>query len=146
MTQRELKFRAWHIYNQEFIYAKIQDLIINGWRQCEATKPYNKMPCTQNGFVDDDFLSNMINESFYASVEWEQYTGLKDKHGVEIYEGDRVHCWGDYKDGEWGFDRIIKVELTSFKLATLEDCEYKEILGNVHENPELLEMVLKKIS
>lgn len=76
-------------------------------------------------------------------IELMQYTGLKDKNGVEIFEGDVVNIIeGELKiigeicfqDGVFGhheenrytpFNRLINSKL--------------EIIGNVHQNPELLE-------
>ena len=78
-----------------------------------------------------------------------QSTGLKDKHGVEIYEGDVV----EYLDGEFSF--IAKVAWSdwmwyleginpkeSFMLDDVADNETAdvEIIGNIYENPELLEV------
>lgn len=75
-----------------------------------------------------------------------QYTGLKDRNGKEIFEGDIVLVWENYK-------YIVKYSQDRggyYPFATDDGCgccaeevasaESSEIIGNIHENPELLEV------
>lgn len=70
-----------------------------------------------------------------------QFTGLLDKNGKEIYEGDIVQTfWGDKKkelltQGEIRFD-LEKLQWMIGK-APLFDIEV-EVIGNIYENPELI--------
>lgn len=97
-------------------------------------------------------------EAFPAKVEPEtisQYTGLTDKNGVKIFEGDivRHYCKLPVLGGEIGTDRgIIKwnSEECFFFRTSLDGkdktisakCEY-EIIGNIYDNPELITVVEK---
>ena len=81
---------------------------------------------------------------------WEQFTGLKDANGKEIYEGDIVHGYDQEPDKEDGYIGSSVIDVVNFKYGAfwIGDSWYKimvmtppivEVIGNVHENPELLE-------
>lgn len=72
-----------------------------------------------------------------------EYTGLTDKNGSKIFEGYILRAIGDYEiQGvvEWQKNecRYLVQLLGNDDWVTMEDYEW-EIIGNIHENPELLE-------
>ncbi|TDV88485.1 putative phage protein (TIGR01671 family) [Leuconostoc mesenteroides] len=122
---QEIKFRAWNNKFKEFKFMSLINYL--GGR----------------GIMDDWTDSE-------HSV-WEQYTGLKDKNGVEIYAGDIVKLYAEVYD-TFGFEitkkETGKIVFNSGAFFISTDTEndpiyaYEddfEVIGNIHENPELLE-------
>lgn len=84
-------------------------------------------------------------------VEFMQSTGLKDKNGVEIYEGDVINYRNSFRNpmtgsGSLSINRDFKIifENGEFKAKGFDKrlkniLSYSEVIGNIYENPELLE-------
>lgn len=132
---RDIKFRAWEkvredetgSYGGEMYYSE----------ESEEKRACGFVIKTNSGYSNDDF-------------QWMQYTGLKDKNGKEIYEGDIVST--DSLRYEVKFGSFDHQDIDSYGYYL--DCEGKgkytysmtkvtvmlvEVIGNVYENPELLE-------
>ena len=114
---KEIKFRAW-------------DKKKNTWLNMDkyAINPDGGLGLLYCG--DQDFI---IEDNVEAEIM--QYTGLKDKNGIEIYEGDII------KINNTGFYETLVVEWDYIVLSALMNLysrDAKEIIGNIYENKELL--------
>ena len=131
---RDIKFRAYDTEIEEMTYFNSDDYILQ----------YGDV---LRMFIDDydDFGNPEYSyESVKDKVELMQYTGLKGKNGVKIYEGDIVK---DVDDGKIGVIKFIE-NMTGFFLVYGECissiCEV-EVIGNVWENGYLLKARINEI-
>ena len=84
-----------------------------------------------NGYSVEDFTKGKNNCFDVIPETVGQYTGLTDKSGKKIFEGDILSSEWGYK-GEVG---LFSIGYAFIKCLFNEDCE---IIGNIHDNPELL--------
>lgn len=78
----------------------------------------------------------------YEIIARRQYTGLKNKNGVEIYEGDicTYEGWrGKVYKTMVEFKPVAGSDDMGTDMIGYADLNYQEVLGNVYENPELLD-------
>ena len=137
MSGRVIKFRAWVGELKHFLYTD------DGRGFCFCLHP-----------VGGDFIED-ANRHTVDSEEWQQFTGLKDKNGVEIYEGDIVEIIQSiYPRTDKKWRGVVIWEEYSFNGAGFyfshfdcpmqlfsEGTQHIKRLGNIHENPELLEKI-----
>ena len=84
-------------------------------------------------------------------VEFMQSTGIKDKNGVEVYEGDVINYRNSFRNpmtgsGSLSINRDFKIifengefKAKGFDIRLKNILSYSEVIGNIYENPELLE-------
>ena len=134
---REIKFRAWDEKEKCWVcgFAIHQNGMFSDWAGCKE-----------------------VNGKCYADANWEQlkniphikimqYTGKKDKNGREIYEGDLLqHPNGTIAEIKYSDDLAAFVAVyvrdgnTEMDYLDKEIVSKCKIVGNIYENPELLEV------
>ena len=136
-----IKFRAWDKKNEIYLY-NVQDACGTAWE-------FVKYDDVKNESYDESCFGDFLDNKRY---DVEQYTGLKDANCKEIYEGDIIKFFGAnkkikaknefgiivYKADRYGagFNSIIQNKEHGYGgINIAQDI----VVGNVHENPELLE-------
>jgi uncharacterized phage protein (TIGR01671 family) len=128
----EIKFRAWHKDNE--VMGKITQMDL--WSD-EIDEHSFEI------FADDEIIECEPDEIILL-----QYTGLKDKNGMEIYEGDIIRANKlTFESKLLPENLLVKFYGGMFQLYRgnenlmglhLQYIEDGEIIGNIYENPELL--------
>lgn len=150
---RELKFRAWDRVKHKMLY---------------GVSPFNAHITDEN----EPLLS--LEYSKHDDCEFMQYTGIKDKNGKDVYDGDVIYSssyfkkkggkrfvaqkpyrnpiavieWDDdsgafsenqYENGEFQIGGFLFEATGEWESLKGTEKNVIEVLGNIHENPELLE-------
>ena len=127
---REIEFRAW--LKDEKKMVEVKEIIFVPEKQIAYDAEY------RNG---KSLPFHYLNYKLFNDIELIEYTGLKDKNGVKIFEGDIIRIYGGEKMfGYYEFDRV-KVIKELEDLVMLSNLNYEvEVIGNIYENPESLEV------
>lgn len=142
MENREIKFRAWHFGQKKMFSAE-------------------EMTADQMALLPDGHFANINSVSTKLSEVYSheemlplQYTGLHDRNGKEIYEGDIVKGDNFQRfsgnpvvrwDGNGSFvletdtgNSIYRETFFSFLQGEGHELRHLEVVGNIYQNPELL--------
>lgn len=136
--QRELKFRAWDNKRKRFV--GMGEIVFSDYGETTI----EVVPNSQ-AYIGDEVHDGEPQRGRFVV---EQFTGIQDKDGKDIYEGDLL---------DYGYGRILEMRFHdgAFKLGIVKtlrnkklvSCDWgelpinprgKEVVGNIHENPELL--------
>jgi uncharacterized phage protein (TIGR01671 family) len=142
---REFKFRVWHKNYKKYLHLGSCDF--DEGREMLMEISFRPEPIVVSRVFGE------LDEQ-YDDVVMEQYTGLKDVDGKEIYEGDIVHCIieqvserGEFEDYVQKWKGVVEYKKNRFGIWNENDVEFSldidtdhwsvkefKVVGNIHEN------------
>lgn len=131
----------------------MRDIRFRAWYPNEAAMGKRGMLHNVHSSLEGQSLNDLILEVGEIGIVLMQYTGLKDKNGKEIYEGDILIisiAGGTIEilaDVSWNNDEARFVSVPKNKLHQGDSrlapdyyTHYGEVIGNIYENPELIKV------
>lgn len=124
---REIKFRGKRIDTGKWVYGSLLQ-----------RKDGDATICANESENNNVLIKHDVNPDTVG-----QYTGLKDRNGKEIYEGDIISgSNGSINCYPWPFTLLIKWDDTTCGFTTpkwgyMDRTHYYEVIGNIYDNPEL---------
>ena len=134
ILNRQIKFRAWDKENKRIVYFGLYSLLVDGVEKDEYWLKHYK--------------------AGLRNLEIIQYTGLKDKNGIEIYFGDILATsnkdkqYDIWNKKDFGYTVVVEEKdilgvsysnwWIEFDGESVYDISFVEVIGNIHENKNLL--------
>ena len=129
---REILFRGKRVDNGEWVYGAYY----------KQEYVYGDEKVAHCIITTKDVLSNDLWLDYEEVIPETvgQYIGLTDKNGKKIFEGDIVNCYGGEQcQGYWEYDENVIANFDDYiAIMTIAESEYIEVIGNIHDNTELL--------
>jgi uncharacterized phage protein (TIGR01671 family) len=144
---REIEFRGKRIDNGEWVYGNYAYAKLAQSKDEKLTDAHAIVPFI---FYEDD---TPIEEAIVLPETVGQYTGLKDKNGVKIFEGDIISVFDKQTKRQGIYEIIWECEdlcwnngfsvnnISGYSCITHiceSDASNAEVIGTIHDNPELL--------
>lgn len=129
---REIEFRGYSLYQKKFVFG---DLVHETKETCIRVK--QTIEVQGSGDAKNSIITYVVKPETIG-----QYTGLKDKNGTKIFEGDIL------KANNWASNWIVQFDVKKLRFNCIMNkngncndfipTQSVEVIGNIHDNPELL--------
>ena len=136
---KQIKLRAWQKYHKKMV--EVTSISFGNDGEINGVSTFVENQAPQRITYKDGLGNFFLTDERGMVLELMQYTGLKDKHGVQIYEGDVVnHYWSNEVGESFCHKTVIKnpFDYKVNEAMYLNYADELEILGNIYENNDLI--------